>query len=101
MVSFDQRLGILRVTGDEDSTTVSHRRRPLSNALRATRDISVDLTGLRFADRTLMVDLAVIAQRLRARGSTLNLRGAQPQVRLLIEHMGLDRQPAVRIDRAH
>jgi anti-anti-sigma factor len=98
MVSFDQQHGILHVAGDEDATTVSHRRRPLSSALRATRDVSVDLSDLRFADPTLMLDLAVLAQRLRKRGSTLRLRGPQPQVRFLIEQMGLDRQPAVQLE---
>jgi anti-anti-sigma factor len=98
MVSFDHQHGILHVAGDEDATTVSRRRRPLSSALRATRDVSVDLSDLRFADPTLMLDLAVLAQRLRKRGSTLRLRGPQPQVRFLIEQMGLDRQPAVQLE---
>lgn len=98
MVSFDPQLGVLRVSGDEDASTVSYRRRPLSTALRATRDVVVDLSGLRFADSTLMLDLAVLAQRLRKRGRTLRLRGARPQVRFLIEQMGLDRQPAVMLE---
>jgi anti-anti-sigma factor len=98
MVSFDQQLAILSVTGDEGLSTAGDRRRPLSSALRATRDVIVDLSGLRFADSTLMLDLAVLAQRLRKGGATLRLHGAQPQVRFLIEQMGLDRQPAVRLE---
>lgn len=97
MVSFDQQLGILRVTGDEDASTVSRRRPPLSTALRATRDVVVDLSGLRFADSTLILDLAVLAQRLRKGGAILQLHTPQPQVRFLIERMGLDRQPAVQL----
>ena len=65
-------------------------------ALAASRDVIVDLTELRFADPSVMVDLACLAQRLRARGRTLWLSGAQPNVRRLIETVGLDRLPAVR-----
>ena len=58
----------------------------------------MDLSGLRFADPSLMIDLAVLAQRLRAEGRLVRLRGPQPQVRRLIELIGLDRQPAVAVD---
>ena len=56
----------------------------------------VDLSGLRFADASLMIDLACLAQRLRAQGRTLWLSGAQPNIRTLIETIGLHRLPAVR-----
>jgi anti-anti-sigma factor len=62
--------------------------------------VIVDLSELRFADSSVIVDLAVLAQRLRAQGRTLWLAGAQPQVRRLIETVGLDKLPAVRLDRA-
>jgi len=55
----------------------------------------VDLSDLRFADSSLMIDLACLAQRLRAHGGTLMIRSPQPQIRTLIEMMGLDRLPAV------
>jgi anti-anti-sigma factor len=86
------------VTGDEDRTTSGLRRRPLSCALRASRDVVADLSELRFADSSLMVDLAVLAQRLRAGGRRLHLRGPQPQIQRLIELVGLDRMPAVGIE---
>ena len=41
----------------------------------------------------------MLAQRLRAQGRTLWLAGAQPQVRRLIQTVGLDKLPAVRLDR--
>ena len=65
-------------------------------ALAATRDVIVDLTDLEFADPSLMIDLACLAQRLRSREYTLWLSAAQPNVRRLIETVGLDRLPAVR-----
>jgi anti-anti-sigma factor len=92
------QLAILRIAGDEDRTTAGRRRRPLSAALQASRDVSVDLSELRFADSSLMIDLACLAQRLRAQGRMLWLSGAQPNVLKMIETVGLDRLPAVRLD---
>jgi anti-anti-sigma factor len=97
IVSFDEQLGVLRVTGDEDRATSGRRRRPLSTALKATRDVIVDLSELNFADPSLMIDLACLAQRLRAHGRTLSLRYPKPHIRRLIELMGLDRLPSVRV----
>ena len=76
------------------------RRRALSAALHAPRDVFVDLSELRFADPSLMIDLAVLAQRLRAVGRKVWLRQPQPQVRTLIGLVGLDRQPAVAFEGA-
>ena len=89
---------LLLVTGDEDRTTSPRRRRAISAALAAQRDVCVDLSQLRFADPSLMVDLAVLAQRLRAAGLEVRLRGPQPQIRTLIELVGLDRLPGVSAD---
>ena len=86
------------IAGDEDRATSGRRRRPISVALRATRDVIVDLSELRFADSSVIVDLACLAQRLRARGVTLWLAHPQPNIRTLIETVGLHRLPAVRID---
>jgi anti-anti-sigma regulatory factor len=47
-----------------------------------------------------MLDLAVLAQRLRAEGRAVHLRSPQPQVRMLIGLVGLDRQPAVALELA-
>jgi anti-anti-sigma regulatory factor len=45
-----------------------------------------------------MVDLAMVAQRLRQAGGNLRLRGAQPQIQRLIELVGLHRLPNVILD---
>jgi anti-anti-sigma regulatory factor len=47
-----------------------------------------------------MVDLAVLARRLRVRGRGIRLRGAQPQIMTLIELVGLHRLPGVRLEGA-
>ena len=62
---------------------------------KATRDVIVDLSELTFADPSLMIDLACLAQRLRAHGMTLSLRHPQPHIRTLIELVGLHRLPSV------
>ena len=67
-------------------------------ALGADGDVIVDLTELVFADTSLMVDLAMLARRLRVRGLAILLRGAQPQIRRLIEMVGLHRLPGVRFE---
>ena len=97
IVSFDEHLGVLRVTGDEDRSTSGRRRRPFSAAFKATRDVIVDLSELQFADPSLMIDLACLAQRLRAHGMSLSLNHPQPHIRRLIELVGLDRLPSVMV----
>ena len=67
-------------------------------AFGAKTDVIVDLSELVFADTSLMLDLAMVARRLRVRGSALRLRGAQPQIITLIELMGLHRLPGVRLE---
>ena len=69
-------------------------------ALRAERDVIVDLSELSFADFSVMLDLAVLARRLRVRGREILVRGAQPQVMTLIKNVGLHRLPAVRFEPA-
>jgi anti-anti-sigma regulatory factor len=72
----------------------------MARALRAKTDVIVDMSELAFADTSLMLDLAVLSRRLRGRGRTVLLHGAQPQVRILIEAVGLHRLPGVRFDGA-
>ena len=98
MVSFDPSTSTLSIAGDEDRATAGVRRRALSCALTCTRDVVVDLSELRFADSSLMVDLAVLAQRLRAEGRQVRLCGPQPHIQKLIELVGLHRQPAVALN---
>jgi anti-anti-sigma regulatory factor len=60
-------------------------------------DVAVDLGELAFADTSLMIDLAMLARRLRQRGGKVLLRGAQPQIATLIELTGLHRLDGVRV----
>jgi anti-anti-sigma regulatory factor len=88
----------LRCCGDEDRTTQGRRRQALTRAIRAEADVRVDLSELVFADPSLMLDLAMLARRLRTHERTILLCGAQPQIRTLIELVGLHRLPGVRFE---
>ena len=57
----------------------------------ATRDLTVDLSELSFADSSLMLDFAMVARRLRHKGSKLILRDPPPHISRLIQLVGLDR----------
>lgn len=89
---------MLICSGDEDRSTQARRRRALSRSLAATTDVRVDLSNLHFADASLMVDLAMVARRLRKAGRRLLLQGAQPQISKLIEIVGLDRLAGVVVE---
>jgi anti-anti-sigma factor len=88
----------LRCAGDEDRSTQGSRRRALTRAIRAQADVIVDLSDLVFADASLMLDLAMLARRLRAHDGAIRLCGAQPQIRTLIELVGLHRLPGVKLE---
>ncbi len=59
--------------------------------------MTVDLSELAFADPSLMLDLAMLARRLRASGLKLMLHGAQPDICALIEYVGLHRLSGVQV----
>lgn len=68
-------------------------------ALKAKADVSVELAELSWADVSLMLDLMMLARRLRMQDRRLALLGAQPQVAALVELVGLDRMPGVELER--
>ena len=69
----------------------------MSRALAARTDVIVDLRDLTFADSSLMLDLAMVARRLRKAGLRMVVHDAQPDIRTLIEYVGLHRLPGVEI----
>jgi anti-anti-sigma factor len=90
---------MLRCSGDEDIATQGRRRTALSRALMTDGDLVVDLRELTFADTSLMLDLAMVARRLRRSGRQMRLRHAQPQVERVIQTVGLHRLPSVVLER--
>ena len=89
---------ILRCRGDEDQATQGYRRQAFARAIKAQRDVIVDLRELAFADSSLMLDLAALARRLRIQGRALHLCEPQPQVSWVIEVVGLHRLPGVTLE---
>ncbi|MGC9220070.1 MAG: STAS domain-containing protein [Solirubrobacteraceae bacterium] len=99
-MEFAANPAVLVCAGDESQSTQGLRRRALVLAARTQGDVTVDLRKLSFADHSLVLDLAVLAQRSRRHGSSLILTGARPQVLALIKHTGLNRLPAVHMAQA-
>lgn len=89
---------MLRCRGEEDRTTQPYRRRAIARAIKAQSDVVVDLSELVFADTSLMLDLAMLARRVRNRGAALRLRSPQAQIRTLIELVGLSRLDGVTLE---
>jgi anti-anti-sigma factor len=89
---------VLVVSGDEDIATQAVRRAGLSRALSAQADLRVELGDLVFADASVMLDLAMVARRLRKSGRRMFVCGAQPQVHRVIETVGLHRLPGVSVE---
>jgi anti-anti-sigma factor len=85
------------MSGDESCSSQALRRPALSRAQTLAENLIVDLTDLEFADASLMVDLAMVARRLRKAGAEMVVRGAQPQISKLIEIAGLHRLPSVSV----
>ena len=90
----------LRCVGDEDRATQARRRQAFVRAITAKDDVVVELAELGWADASLMLDLLMLARRMRARGHTLLLRDAQPQILALLELVGLDRLPGVCLEQS-
>ncbi|HMI71431.1 MAG TPA: STAS domain-containing protein [Solirubrobacteraceae bacterium] len=98
IIEFSEQPAVLRCSGDEDIATRGRRRTALSRALASKSDVVVDLTELTFADSSLILDLAIVARRLRRTGRVMRLRDPQPQVLRVIEVVGLNRLPGVAVE---
>jgi anti-anti-sigma regulatory factor len=59
--------------------------------------VTVELSELAFADPSLMLDLAMLARRLRKAGLELRLQNAQPDITALIEYVGVHRLEGVQV----
>lgn len=68
--------------------------------MKAHTNVVVDLAELSWADVSLMLDFVTLARRLRVQSLTLSLHDPQPQIAALLELVGLDRVPGVRIERS-
>ena len=99
IVEFDNRRAVLHCRGDEDRATQGARRTGFTRAIKAERDVVVDLSELVFADSSLMLDLAALARRLRKRELAVRLRAPQPQILKLLELTGVKNLPGIVLER--
>ncbi|MGZ4270404.1 MAG: STAS domain-containing protein [Solirubrobacteraceae bacterium] len=99
IVEYSDTPAVLVCSGEEGAATQGSRRTALSRALRADSDLLVDLRALRTADASLILDLTMVACRLRRSGRRMVLRGAQPPVRRLIEALGFHRFAGVILEK--
>ena len=58
----------------------------------------MDLRELTFADSSFLLDLAIVARRLRQAGRLIRICSPQPQVWRVIEIVGLHRLPGVVVE---
>jgi anti-anti-sigma factor len=98
IVEFSAQPALLRCSGDEDIATRGRRRRALSRALATESDLVVDMRDLTFADSSFLLDLAIVARRLRRAGRLIRICSPQPQVWRVIELVGLHRLPGVVVE---
>jgi anti-anti-sigma factor len=98
IIAFDENVAVLRCWGDEDRGTQGRRRHAITRALRCRADVEVDLGELDFADTSLMLDLLMLARRLRRRGRELHLTRPQPHIARLIQIVGLHRLDGVTVE---
>jgi len=88
---------VLVLSGESDLTTLDQLNSALDKQLWAdARFLTVDLSGLRFADSATVAALAQTARTLRDQGGRLELLRPQPAVARVLDLMGIDQILTVR-----
>ncbi len=85
------------LVGEADLTSLGRLNSALDAKIEAgTRLLTVDVSGLRFADSASVAALALAARTLRDRGGQLELLGPQPAVARILSLTGVDQFMAIR-----
>lgn len=88
---------VVMVSGEADLTTVAQLDGALNAQISAGAQIlTVDLSGLRFADSASIAALVRASRRLRDQGGRLELMNPQPTVTRTLSLLGLDQALTVR-----
>ena len=88
---------VIMLAGEADLTCAGQLNALISGQLaRGTRQLTVDVTGLRFADSASIRALVLAARTLRERGGSLVLRRTQPPVARMLELIGADHVITIR-----
>lgn len=88
---------VLVLTGESDLTTIEQLKSALDAQIRGgARLVTVDLSGLRYADSASITALARAARTLRGRGGELELLHPQPSIARILNLTGIDQSVTVR-----
>jgi anti-sigma B factor antagonist len=88
---------VMRLSGEADLSTLGQLRDALNDQISGgARRLTVDLSGLRFADSSSIRALTDAHLALRAQGGTLELVDPQPNVARILVLLGIDQVLTVR-----
>ena len=88
---------VMRLSGEADLSTLGQLRDALSDQISGgARQLTIDLSGLRFADSSSIRALTDAHLALRAQGGTLELVDPQPNVARILVLLGIDQVLTVR-----
>lgn len=89
---------VIRLSGEADLSTVGQLRDALNQQISAgARQLTIDLSGLRFADSGSIRVLTNAHLALKAQGGTLELVHPQPNVARILTLLGIDQVLTVRL----
>ena len=88
---------VVTLSGEADVTTVAELSEALTAQLAVgARHLTVDLSGLRFADSAVIRELVMADRRLKDRGGGLELANPRPAVARALSLLGVDQVIEVR-----
>ena len=88
---------VVTLSGEADVTTVAELSEALTAQLASgARHLTVDLSGLRFADSAVIRELVMADRKLKDRGGGLELANPQPAVARALSLLGVDQVIEVR-----
>jgi anti-anti-sigma factor len=88
---------VVTLSGEADVTTVAELSEALTAQLASgARHLTVDLSGLRFADSAVIRELVMAGRKLKDRGGGLELANPQPAVARALSLLGVDQMIEVR-----
>ena len=89
---------VMRLSGEADLSTVGQLRDALNEQISGgARQLTIDLSGLRFADSGSIRALTNAHLALKAQGGTLELVNPQPNVARVLVLLGIDQVLTVRL----
>ena len=88
---------VVTLSGEADVTTVAELSEALTAQLASgARHLTVDLSGLRFADSAVIRELVMADRKLKGRGGGLELANPRPAVARALSLLGVDQVIEVR-----